>query len=67
MSQRHDIVVTAGHIGTSDPQGMVPQSYVEQVSRAVENLGRVLAKAGAGLAKRRQTYLLSSTTVGDAP
>ncbi|KAL1847647.1 hypothetical protein VTK73DRAFT_10306 [Phialemonium thermophilum] len=43
----HDIIVTAGQIGTTDAEGTIPESYEEQVSAAVQNLGRVLAEAGA--------------------
>ncbi|KAJ9634185.1 hypothetical protein H2204_006516 [Knufia peltigerae] len=43
----YDIIVTAGQIGTSDEQGTIPESYERQVSAAVDNLGRVLAEAGA--------------------
>ncbi len=43
----HNIIYTAGQIGTSDPQGTVPESYEEQVACAVKNLGLVLAEAGA--------------------
>ncbi|KAK5209794.1 hypothetical protein LTR72_003570 [Exophiala xenobiotica] len=43
----HDIIVTAGQIGTTDPQGTIPDSYEEQVVAAVKNLKDVLAEAGA--------------------
>jgi enamine deaminase RidA (YjgF/YER057c/UK114 family) len=43
----HDIIVTAGQIGTTDPQGTIPDSYEEQVVAAVTNLEDVLAEAGA--------------------
>lgn len=43
----HDIIITAGQIGTSDPQGTIPESYEEQVAAAVKNLELVLAEAGA--------------------
>jgi enamine deaminase RidA (YjgF/YER057c/UK114 family) len=44
----HDIIITAGQIGTSDPEGTIPDSYEAQVDAAVKNLGLVLAEAGAG-------------------
>ncbi|KAJ9503787.1 hypothetical protein H2202_000926 [Exophiala xenobiotica] len=43
----HDIIVTAGQIGTTDSQGTIPDSYEEQVVAAVKNLKDVLAEAGA--------------------
>jgi len=43
----YNIIYTAGQIGTSDPEGTVPESYEEQVACAVKNLGLVLAEAGA--------------------
>ncbi|KIW61876.1 hypothetical protein PV05_01947 [Exophiala xenobiotica] len=43
----HDIIVTAGQIGTIDPQGTIPDSYEEQVVAAINNLKDVLAEAGA--------------------
>jgi enamine deaminase RidA (YjgF/YER057c/UK114 family) len=43
----HDIIITAGQIGTSDPRGTIPDSYEEQVVAAVKNLKDVLAEAGA--------------------
>lgn len=43
----HDIIVTAGQIGTIGSDGVISESYEEQVSAAVKNLGDVLAEAGA--------------------
>lgn len=43
----HNIIYTAGQIGTSDAKGTIPESYEEQVECAVRNLGLVLKEAGA--------------------
>ena len=43
----HDIIVTAGQIGTSDPDGTIPEAYEDQVKCAVDNLKAVLAEVGA--------------------
>jgi enamine deaminase RidA (YjgF/YER057c/UK114 family) len=43
----YDILTTAGQIGTIGPQGTIPSSYEEQVEVSIQNLGAVLAEAGA--------------------
>jgi len=43
----YNIIYTAGQIGTSDPQGTIPESYEEQVENSIKNLGDVLQAGGA--------------------
>jgi monoamine oxidase len=44
----HNIIFTAGQIGTVDREGNIPESYEEQVEAAIKNLNDVLSKSGAG-------------------
>ena len=43
----YNIIYTAGQIGSSDPEGTIPESYEEQVENSIKNLGDVLKAAGA--------------------
>ncbi|KAH8173609.1 endoribonuclease l-PSP domain-containing protein [Sarocladium implicatum] len=43
----HNIIFTAGQIGTIDRDGTIPDSYEEQVEAAISNLRDVLAASGA--------------------
>lgn len=43
----HNIIFTAGQIGTIDKEGTLPNSYEEQVQVAISNLRDVLAASGA--------------------
>ena len=43
----HNIIFTAGQIGTIDREGTIPDSYEEQVEAAISNLHDVLAASEA--------------------
>lgn len=45
----HDLIFTAGQIGTIDDKGTIAESYEAQVFAAISNLGHVIKDAGASV------------------
>lgn len=62
-----DIIVTAGQIGTTDPKGTIAETYEEQVSASIKNLGDVLAEAGAGPEHIIKWVTLNENSEGEPP